>query len=125
MAPDGSWLATASQDGTARIWDATTGQLRITHTGHHGGVLAVAVAPDGNLVATCSDDRTLRIWNTAAWHVQALMRVDNAVGICDWINNEGIAVASCYRPRYLNIQRLNYLWTIRHSSARIAGNLIT
>jgi hypothetical protein len=31
----------------------------------------------------------------------------------------------CYRPRYLNIQRLNYLWTIRHSSARIAGNLIT
>jgi hypothetical protein len=30
-----------------------------------------------------------------------------------------------YRPRYLNIQRLNYLWTIRHSSARIAGNLIT
>ena len=31
----------------------------------------------------------------------------------------------CYRPRYLNIQRLNYLWTIRHSSARMAGNLIT
>jgi hypothetical protein len=31
----------------------------------------------------------------------------------------------CYRPRYLNIQRLNYLWTIRHSSARVAGNLIT
>jgi hypothetical protein len=29
------------------------------------------------------------------------------------------------RPRYLNIQRRNYLWTIRHSSARIAGNLIT
>jgi len=25
----------------------------------------------------------------------------------------------------LNIQRLNYLWTIRHSSARIAGNLVT
>jgi len=31
----------------------------------------------------------------------------------------------CYRPRYLNIWRLNCLWTIRHSSARIAGNLIT
>jgi hypothetical protein len=30
-----------------------------------------------------------------------------------------------YSRRYLNIQRLNYLWTIRHSSARIAGNLIT
>ena len=31
----------------------------------------------------------------------------------------------CYRPRYLNIQRLNYLWTFRHSPARIADNLIT
>ena len=35
------------------------------------------------------------------------------------------AVDRCYRPSYLNIQRPNYLWTIRHSSARIAGNLIT
>ena len=26
----------------------------------------------------------------------------------------------CYRPRYLNVQRLNYMWTIRHSSATIA-----
>ena len=34
-------------------------------------------------------------------------------------------LGECYRPRYLNIQRLNYLWTIRHSSARIAGNLVT
>jgi site-specific recombinase XerD len=34
-------------------------------------------------------------------------------------------VSRCYRPRYLNIQWLNYLWTIRHSSARIAGNRIT
>jgi hypothetical protein len=33
--------------------------------------------------------------------------------------------ATCYRPRYLNIQRLNYLWTIRHCSARIVGNMIT
>ena len=31
----------------------------------------------------------------------------------------------CYRPRYLNIKRLNYRWTTRHSSARLAGNLIT
>jgi hypothetical protein len=30
-----------------------------------------------------------------------------------------------YRPRYLTIQRLNYLWAIRHSSARIADNVIT
>jgi hypothetical protein len=31
----------------------------------------------------------------------------------------------CYRPRYLNIQRLNYLWMIRHSLAWIADTMIT
>jgi hypothetical protein len=36
-----------------------------------------------------------------------------------------MAEAGCYRPRYLNIQRLNCLWTIRHSSAMSADNLIT
>jgi hypothetical protein len=29
------------------------------------------------------------------------------------------AGAACCRPRYLSIQRLNYLWTVWHSSARI------
>ena len=28
VAPDGTWLATASGDGTARIWDAATGAAR-------------------------------------------------------------------------------------------------
>ena len=34
IAPDGTWLATASDDGTARIWDAATGAARATLTGH-------------------------------------------------------------------------------------------
>jgi WD40 repeat protein len=28
ISPDGSWLATTSDDRTARIWDATTGSVR-------------------------------------------------------------------------------------------------
>ena len=46
-------------------------------------------------------------------------------GLLARIRDESSASYRCYRPRYLNIQRLNYLWTIRRSSARIAGNLIT
>ena len=36
IAPDGTWLATASDDETVRIWDAATGRHRATLTGHTG-----------------------------------------------------------------------------------------
>jgi hypothetical protein len=35
------------------------------------------------------------------------------------------AVRQVLAIRYLNVQRLNYMWTIRHSPATIAGHLIT
>jgi NB-ARC domain/WD domain, G-beta repeat len=62
-APDGSWLATASDDGTARIWDATTGQHRTTLTGHDAPVHAVAAAAESSWLATGGDDGTARIWD--------------------------------------------------------------
>ena len=36
--PDGTRLATASDDGTVRIWDPTTGHPTTTLTGHTGAV---------------------------------------------------------------------------------------
>jgi WD40 repeat protein len=73
VAPDGTWLATASLDQTARIWDTATGQQRVILTGHDGPVTAVAVAPDGTWVATASSDRTARIWDTATGQQRAIL----------------------------------------------------
>ena len=61
IAPDGTWLATASDDRTARIW-AADGTPRATLTGHDSAVRGVAIAPDGTWLATASDDRTARTW---------------------------------------------------------------
>ncbi|MBF9132761.1 hypothetical protein I0C86_27955, partial [Plantactinospora sp. S1510] len=41
VAPDGSWLASASRDGTVRVWDPETGGTRHTLTGHTGWVEAL------------------------------------------------------------------------------------
>jgi CHAT domain/WD domain, G-beta repeat len=62
FSPDGTRLATASDDNTARIWDATTGQ-ELTRVSHEGRVVGVAFSPDGTRLATASTDKTARIWN--------------------------------------------------------------
>ena len=61
--PDGTRLATGSDDETVRIWDPATGQTTATLTGHTDWVTAVAWSPDGTCLATASDDKTVRIWD--------------------------------------------------------------
>ena len=65
FSPDGTRLATASDDGTARIWDTATGTTITTLTGHTNAVLGVTFSPDGTRLATASADGTARIWDTA------------------------------------------------------------
>jgi len=71
-APDGSWIATASKDGTVRIWDTATWQQRAVLTGHDEGPL-MATAPDGSWLATTSRDETVRIWDTVTGQKLAVL----------------------------------------------------
>ncbi len=50
--PDGTRLATTSDDGTAKVWSMATGQELFTVTGHEAWVMGVAFSPDGTRLAT-------------------------------------------------------------------------
>lgn len=60
---DGKRIATGSQDKTAKVWDAATGQQLLTLKGHTGMVRSVAFSPDGQRIITGSDDWTAKLWN--------------------------------------------------------------
>jgi WD40 repeat protein/tRNA A-37 threonylcarbamoyl transferase component Bud32 len=62
FSPDGGTALTLSNEVTARLWDARTGEPRGEPLRHQGGVIAAAFSPDGLLVATGSMDRTARLW---------------------------------------------------------------
>ncbi len=61
--PNGKKLATASWDGTARVWDARTGEPLTPSLSHQDRVCAIAISSDNRLVATGSSDSTARLWN--------------------------------------------------------------
>jgi WD40 repeat protein len=69
--PGGRSLATAGNDGKARVWDTATGQESFSINGHgegivggsFTGVLSLDYSPDGNRLATAGADGAARIWD--------------------------------------------------------------
>jgi WD40 repeat protein/tetratricopeptide (TPR) repeat protein len=63
FSPDGEWLVTASADGTARVWDARSGNPFAPPLRHNGRIYCAEFSPEGLRVVTASADHTARIWD--------------------------------------------------------------
>lgn len=77
ISPAGRLLATASFDGTLKVWNISDGVQRAICTGHKGKVMSVVFSPDGGLLLSGGEDKTVKLWN-APQDVAAALAVQGA-----------------------------------------------
>jgi WD40 repeat protein len=73
LAPDGQTLAT-THGLDAQLWDAATGKLLHTLTGHGSLLTDAEFSPDGGTLVTASDDHTARTWTVATGRLRHVLR---------------------------------------------------
>ncbi|MGO6883289.1 P-loop NTPase fold protein [Rhizobium ruizarguesonis] len=87
FSPDGARIVTASADGTARTWNAATGNRLNELSGHTGVVTSAAFSPDGRRIVTASEDGTARIWDAATGSELMVLR-----------GHEGAVMSAVFSP---------------------------
>jgi WD40 repeat protein len=69
---DGEQIATASDDGTVKLW-ARNGKLLQTLSGHGDRVKSISFSPDSEILASGSFDRTVKLWRSDGKLLQTLV----------------------------------------------------
>jgi WD40 repeat protein len=66
FSPDGSLVASATWDGSAKIWDVATGKTKLVVTNPVWFITDVALSPDGRYLLSGSPDGTARMWSASS-----------------------------------------------------------
>jgi WD40 repeat protein/tRNA A-37 threonylcarbamoyl transferase component Bud32 len=95
FSPDGGTVATASMDGTARLWNPTSGMEIRTLRGGIGALPGLAFSPDGRRLATASfDGRVVTIWDPEIGQDSLTLRGHTGWADCVAISPDGQRLAS-------------------------------
>ena len=126
---DGTRIATASIDGTAKIWDAKTGKILLNYTGHiiplvtpPIPITCLSYSPDGRSIASASlfpDLRDLRN-PRKAFGVVKIWNPETGSGRVEYNKQIGLVYCLAYSPdgsriasSHINDEKIVAIWDSR------------
>lgn len=122
---DGSMVATAGEDGTAKVW--TPGLERISiFRGHDEAVLSLAWNPIGTLLASGSVDETIRVWSVLPAQLQDHASAPTRHG-GESADGETLLVPHefGYLPEIVWSPGTQSVWTVGESESAVLSNVHT
>ena len=88
FSPNAFYLASASFDKFAKIWNANTGEFLFNLRGLIRTVYQLTCSPNSEILLSCSKDSTLQCWNIQTKKMmQNLPRYTDEIYIVDWSPN--------------------------------------
>lgn len=102
--PQFTEIATASEDGTAKLWEVETGDFLRTLKGHTNPVNCVNYDQQGKFIVTSSSDLTIKLWDTSNDYqcCKTFYGHEHNVSYVDFVMN-GDFLLSCSRDKTVRL----------------------
>lgn len=122
FAPDGSRIATASNDGTVRIWNTTNGKEETVLAADPLGVESVAFSPDGLSLASAGHGGDVLLWNRLSSSLVRRLKGHGQTVRALAFSPDGLRLASGGHDRTARLWELegNGVTVLRHESSVLA-----